>query len=41
MDGDCIGGIDQNHPQEEEMQKGKLVVSKALQIAEKKKRVKR
>ena len=33
----CAGRSDQDHPQEEEMQKAKLVVSKALQIAEKKK----
>jgi len=33
----CTGESHQDHPQEEEMQKGKLVVSKALQIAEKKK----
>ena len=32
----CTGGSDQNHPQEKEMQKGKMVVSEeALQIAEK------
>ena len=37
----CTEGSDQDHPQEEEMQKVKLVVSKALQMAEKKKRIKR
>ena len=30
----CTGGSDQDHPQEKEMQKGKMV-EKALQIAEK------
>jgi len=38
MDGDswyCTGGGDQNHPQEKEMQKGKMVVWGALQIIEK------
>ena len=31
----CTGGIDQYHPQEKEMQKGKMVCEVALQIAEK------
>ena len=31
----CTGGSDQNHAQEEEMQKGKMVAEEALQIAEK------
>ena len=31
----CIGGNDQDHPQEKEMQKGKMVVWGVLQIAEK------
>ena len=36
MDGSswhCIGGKDQDHPQEKEMQKGKVVSEKGLQIA--------
>ena len=40
MDGDSwhhTGGGDQDHPQEKEMQKGKTVSNKALQIAEKQK----
>ena len=43
MDGDsqhCTGGRDQNHPQEKEMQKGKMVVEEALQIAEKRRKMK-
>ena len=36
----CTGGHDQNHPQEKEMQKDKMVVSEeALQIAEKRREV--
>ena len=35
----CTEGSDQDHPQEEEMQKGKMV-EEALQIAEKKERLK-
>ena len=31
----CTGGSDQDHPQEKEMQKGKLIVWGGLQIAEK------
>ena len=31
----CTGGRDQDHPQRKEMQKGKMVVWEALQIAEK------
>ena len=31
----CTGGSDQDHPQEKEIQKGKIVVWGALQIAEK------
>ena len=36
----CTGGGDQNYPQGKEMQEGKAVVSKALQIAEKRREVK-
>ena len=36
----CTGGSDQDHPQEKEMQKGKMVVWGALQIAEKRREVK-
>ena len=36
----CRGGSDQDHPQEKEMQKGKMVVEEALQIAEKRRQVK-
>ena len=36
----CTGGGDQNRPQEEEMQKGKMVVWKALQIAVKRREAK-
>jgi len=36
----CTGGGDQNYPQEKEMQEGKAVVWKALQIAEKRREVK-
>ena len=31
----CIGGSNQDHPQEKEMQKGKLLSEEALQTAEK------
>ena len=31
----CIGGGDQNHPQEKEMQNAKWLSEEALQIAEK------
>ena len=34
----CTGGSDQDHPQEKEMQKGKMLSEEALQIAEKKKK---
>ena len=34
----CTGGSDQDHPQEKEMQKGKMVIEEALQIAEKRKK---
>ena len=34
------GGSDQNHLQEKEMQKGKMVIKEALQIAEKRREVK-
>ena len=37
---DIIGGSDQDHPQEKEMQKGKWLSEEALQIAEKRKEVK-
>ena len=33
----CIGGSDQDHPQEKEMQKGRMAVWGALQIAKKRK----
>ena len=36
----CIGGSDQNHPKEKEMQEGKVVAEKALQIAEERREVK-
>ena len=35
-----IGGSDQDHPQEKEMQKGKMVSEETLQRAEKKREVK-
>ena len=35
----CTGGSDQNHPQEKEMQKGKMF-EEALQIAEKRREAK-
>jgi len=31
----CTGGSDQDHPQEKEMQKSKMLSKEALQIAEK------
>ena len=31
----CTGGSDQDHPQEKEMQKGKMVIWGGLKIAEK------
>ena len=37
----CIGGSDQDHPQEKEMQKGKWLSEEGLQIAEKSREVKR
>ena len=37
----CIGGSDQNHPQEKEMQKGKMVVRGGLTNNCKKKRSER
>ena len=36
----CTGGRDQDHPQEKEMQKTKLLSEDALQIAEKRREVK-
>ena len=33
--GHCTGGSNQDHPQEKEMQKGKRMSDKALQIGEK------
>ena len=36
----CTGGSDQDHPQEKEMQKGKRLSEKALQIAEERREVK-
>ena len=36
----CTEGSDQDHPQEEEMQKGKMVVWGTLQIAEKRRKAK-
>ena len=35
-----IGGSDQDHPQEKEMQKGQMVFEEALQIAEKRREAK-
>ena len=35
------GGSDQDHPQEKEIQKGKIVVWQALQVAEKRREAKR
>ena len=37
----CIGGSDQDHPQEKEMQKAKRLSEEALQIAEKRREAKR
>ena len=37
----CTGGRDQDHPQEKEMQKGKMVVWEALQITEKRREANR
>ena len=37
----CTGGCDLNHLQEKEMKKGKMVIDEALQIAEKRRAVKR
>ena len=36
----CTGGSDQDRPQEKEMQKGKWLAEKALQIVEKRREVK-
>ena len=36
----CTGGSDQDHPQEKETQKGKMVSEEALQIAMKKREAK-
>ena len=36
----CTGGRDQDHPQEKEMQRGKMVVLGSLKIAEKRKEAK-
>ena len=36
----CMGGSDQNHPEEKEMQKGKWLSEEGLQIAEKRKEAK-
>ena len=36
----CIGGSDQDHPQEKEMQKGKMVVEGGKQITEKRREAK-
>ena len=36
----CTRGSDQDHPQEKKMQKGKMVVLEALQIAEKRREAK-
>ena len=36
----CAGGGDQDHPQEKEMQKGKMAVWEALQTAGKRREVK-
>ena len=43
MDGSswhCIGGTDQDHPQEKEIQKGKMFAGEVLQIAEKRREAK-
>ena len=43
MDGDsrhCTGDRDQDHPQEKEMQKSKMAIEEALQIAVKRREVK-
>ena len=36
----CTGSSDQDHPQEKEMQKGRMVSEEALQIAEKRREAK-
>ena len=36
----CIGGSDQDHPQEKDMQKAKWLSEEALQIAEKEEKLK-
>ena len=36
----CTGGSDQEHPQEKEMQKGKILSEEALQIAERRREAK-
>ena len=36
----CTGGINQDHSQEKDMQKGKMVSKEALQIAEKRREAK-
>ena len=36
----CTGGSDRDHPQEKEMQKGKMVSEEALQVAVKRRQVK-
>ena len=36
----CIGGSDQDHPQEKDMQKAKWLSEEALQIAEKRREAK-
>ena len=36
----CTGGSDQDHPQEKEMHKGKMIVLGTLQISEKRREVK-
>ena len=36
----CIGGCDQDHPQEKDMQKAKWLLEEALQIAEERRETK-
>ena len=36
----CVGGSDQDHPQEKEMIKGKILSEEALQIADNKREAK-
>ena len=36
----CVGGSDQDHPQEKEMQKGKMIVKEAVQKLRKEEKLK-